>query len=104
MPSYAFLKSTPLQINDLSAHLTANADVGVPYSKEMIDAAVEDARAQSTPNADTSALDARYPKAKSGDFDGDPQALTEMDALISYLQMLGTLVDFKTYDETGGDR
>ena len=104
MPSYAFLKSTPLQINDLSAHLTANADVGVPYSKEMIDAAVEDAKAQSTPNADTSALDARYPKAKSGDFDGDPQALTEMDALISYLQMLGTLVDFKTYDETGGDR
>jgi cytochrome c oxidase cbb3-type subunit II len=104
MPSYAFLKSTPLQINDLSAHLTANAAVGVPYSKEMVEAAVEDAKTQSTPDADTTALDARYPKAKSGDFDGDPQALTEMDALVAYLQMLGTLVDFKTYDETGGDR
>ncbi len=104
MPRYAFLKSTPLQINDLSAHLTANADVGVPYSKEMIDAAVEDVKTQSTPDADTTAFDARYPKAKSGDFDGDPQGLTEMDALIAYLQMLGTLVDFKTYDETGGDR
>jgi cytochrome c oxidase cbb3-type subunit 2 len=104
MPSYAFLKSTPLQINDLSAHLTANAGVGVPYSQEMIDAAVEDAKTQSTPDADTTAFDARYPKAKSGDFDGDPQALTEMDALVAYLQMLGTLVDFKTYDETGGDR
>ncbi len=104
MPSYAFLKSSPLPVNDLSAHLTANARVGVPYTQEMIDAAVEDAKTQSTPDADTSALDARYPKAKSGDFDGDPQALTEMDALVAYLQMLGTLVDFKTYDETGGDR
>jgi cytochrome c oxidase cbb3-type subunit 2 len=104
MPSYAFLKSTPLQINDLSAHLTANAAVGVPYSKEMVAAAVEDAKTQSTPDADTTAFDARYPKAKSGDFDGDPQALTEMDALVAYLQMLGTLVDFKAYDETGGDR
>jgi cytochrome c oxidase cbb3-type subunit 2 len=104
MPSYAFLKTTPLAIKDLSAHLTANARVGVPYSQEMIDAAVEDAKTQSTPDSDTTALDARYPKAKSGDFDGDPQALTEMDALIAYLQMLGTLVDFKTYDETGGDR
>ena len=104
MPSYAFLKSSPLPVNDLSAHLTANARVGVPYTQEMIDAAVEDAKTQSTPDADTSALDARYPKAKSGDFDGDPQALTEMDALVAYLQMLGTLVDFKTFDETGGDR
>ncbi len=104
MPSYAFLKSTPLQINDLSAHLSANVGVGVPYSKEMIDAAVEDAKTQATPDADTSAFEARYPKAKTGDFDGDPKAITEMDALIAYLQMLGTQVDFKTYDETGGDR
>jgi len=104
MPSYAFLKTTPLAIKDLSDHLTANARVGVPYSKDMIDAAVDDARTQSMPDSDTTAFDARYPKAKSADFDGDPAALTEMDALIAYLQMLGTLVDFKTYDETGGDR
>mgnify|MGYP006212804171 CR=1 FL=1 len=47
---------------------------------------------------------ARYPKAKVGDFDGDPAKLTEMDALVSYLQMLGTLVDFSTYDDATGYR
>ena len=31
------------------------------------------------------------------DFDGDPSRLTDMDALIAYLQMLGTTVDFSTY-------
>ena len=29
------------------------------------------------------------------DFDGDPNRLTEMDALVAYLQMIGTLVDTK---------
>lgn len=104
MPSYAFLKTTPLDARDLASHLRANAAVAVPYTQEMIDNADADVRAQADPNADTSGLEARYPKAKVGDFDGDPQQLTEMDALIAYLQMLGTLVDFKTYVETGGDR
>ena len=40
----------------------------------------------------------RYPNALNRDFDGKPKALTEADALIAYLQMLGTLVDFKLYD------
>ncbi|MQV78571.1 cytochrome-c oxidase, cbb3-type subunit II, partial [Sinorhizobium meliloti] len=56
------------------------------------------------PNADGSGVEARYPKAKLGDFDGDPQRLTEMDALVAYLQMLGTLVDFSTYDDAAGYR
>ncbi|OYZ26945.1 MAG: peptidase S41, partial [Novosphingobium sp. 16-62-11] len=38
-------------------------------------------------------LQKRYPKAQVRDFDGDPARLTEMDALVAYLQMLGTLVD-----------
>jgi cytochrome c oxidase cbb3-type subunit II len=70
----------------------------------MIEQATSDLRAQADPNADTSALLARYPKAKIGDFDGDPARLTEMDALVAYLQMLGTLVDFSTYDATTGYR
>jgi cytochrome c oxidase cbb3-type subunit 2 len=41
----------------------------------------------------------RYPKAVVRDFDGDPTRLTEMDALVAYLQMLGTLVDFSIYDD-----
>ena len=53
---------------------------------------------------DTSGVEARYPKAKIGDFDGNPAVLTEMDALVAYLQMLGTLVDFSTYDDASGYR
>lgn len=104
MPTYAFLKTTPLAVSDLSAHLVANAHLGVPYTPDMIASAVDDAKMQATADADTTAIESRYPNVKSGDFDGDPQALTEMDALVAYLQMLGTLVDYKTYDETGGDR
>jgi cytochrome c oxidase cbb3-type subunit 2 len=104
MPSYAFLKETPLKITDVSMELKANRAVGVPYSDEMIASAKTDLSAQADPNADTSGLLARYPKAKVGDFDGNAQSLTEMDALVAYLQMLGTLVDFSTYDDAAGYR
>jgi cytochrome c oxidase cbb3-type subunit 2 len=104
MPSYAFLKETTLKITDVSMHLKANRAVGVPYSDEMIENAKGDLIAQADPDADTDGLMARYPKAKIGDFDGDPARLTEMDALIAYMQMLGTLVDFSTYDDAAGYR
>ena len=104
MPSYSFLKTTPLKFENLQAHLTVNAEVGVPYTEDMISNADADLKAQADPNADTTALLARYPKAKTGDFDGDPTKLTEMDALVAYLQMLGTLVDFSTYNDASGYR
>jgi cytochrome c oxidase cbb3-type subunit 2 len=104
MPSYSFLKETPLQVRNVSMELVANRRVGVPYSDEMVEFAAADIAAQADPNADTSGVEGRYPKAKIGDFDGDPAALTEMDALVAYLQMLGTLVDFSTYDDASGYR
>jgi cytochrome c oxidase cbb3-type subunit 2 len=104
MPRYAFLAQTEVTVKDVGMDLKANEDVGVPYTPEMITAAEADMKAQADPNADTSALLARYPKAKIGDFDGDATKLTEMDALVSYLQMLGTLVDFSTYDDATGYR
>jgi cytochrome c oxidase cbb3-type subunit 2 len=106
MPSYAFLKETPLDIADLDmkGNLATNRIVGVPYTPDMIANADADLKAQADPDADTTALVARYPKAKVGDFDGNPKKLTEMDALIAYLQMLGTLVDFSTYDDATGYR
>jgi cytochrome c oxidase cbb3-type subunit 2 len=104
MPSYAFLKETTLKVNDVSMELKANRSVGVPYTDEMLTNAKADLVAQANPDADTSALLARYPKAKVGDFDGDKTRLTEMDALVAYLQMLGTLVDFSTYDDATGYR
>jgi cytochrome c oxidase cbb3-type subunit 2 len=104
MPGYSFLADTPIDVRDFSTELVANARVGVPYSDDMIANAQADLMAQADPNADTSGVEARYPKAVLGDFDGNPRALTEMDALVAYLQMLGTLVDFSTYDEAAGYR
>ena len=104
MPRYGWLKRNALRIDDLGEHLAAQRAVGVPYTDEMLENAEADIKAQADPNADTSGIEARYPKAKFGDFDGDPTQLTEMDALVAYLQMLGTLVDFSTYDDAAGYR
>jgi len=95
MPSYAFLKDRELDARHLDAHLLALQRVGVPYSDADIAKAIEDAIAQADPEADTAELRKRYPKAQARDFDGDPKRVTEMDALVAYLQMLGTLVDTK---------
>ncbi len=104
MPSYAFLLTTPVRTDNAADHLRANRAVGVPYDDAMIENASADMRAQADPDASTADLLARYPKARTGSFDGNPRVVTEMDALVAYLQMLGTLVDFSTYDETVGFR
>ncbi len=100
MPSYAFLMDTPLKVLNMTDNMKANIAVGVPYDEAMMENAEADLLAQATPDADTEGLLARYPKAKTGDFDGQPSQITEMDALVAYLQMLGTLVDFSTYDQS----
>jgi len=98
MPPYKFLFTAPLDYRDIKKMLRANRDVGVPYTQEQIDNAKPDLEAQADPNADgLDAMQKRYPKAQARDFDGDPAAITEGDAVIAYLQMLGTLVDFKSY-------
>jgi cytochrome c oxidase cbb3-type subunit 2 len=79
----------------MSLHLLALYRVGVPYSQKSIAAANADLQAQADPEADSADLVSRYPKAQVRDFDGNPSRLTEMDAVIAYLQMLGTLVDFE---------
>lgn len=99
MPSYGFLLKTRLDTTHLAGSLKANATLGVPYTEEMIDQAVADAAAQADPDSDgADAVKERYPKAVVSNFDGDPSKLTEMDAMVAYLQMLGTLVDFKSFD------
>jgi len=98
MPSYSFLATTKLDTTDIAAHLKANRAVGVPYSDEMIEQAAADMRTQATTDADEEeALARRYPKVNIRDFDGKPGELTEMDALVAYLQVLGTLVDFDAF-------
>jgi cytochrome c oxidase cbb3-type subunit II len=93
MPPYAFLAERELNAGDMTKHLMALSRVGVPYSKEAIKQANADLTAQSDPDADSAGLKKRYAKVQVRDFDGDPSRLTEMDALVAYLQMLGTLVD-----------
>jgi len=93
MPPYAFLRERDLPTADIRDHLVAQRRVGVPYSDADLDKALDDLTAQADPAADPTELQKRYPKAQARDFDGDPARLTEMDALVAYLQMLGTLVD-----------
>jgi cytochrome c oxidase cbb3-type subunit 2 len=94
MPQYPHLAATELLLPDVAAHLETNRTVGVPYTDEMVERARADLYAQADPEGDHEGLLARYPKAAVGDFDGDPTRLTEMDAMVAYLQMLGRMVDF----------
>jgi cytochrome c oxidase cbb3-type subunit 2 len=80
-------------VPDPAANLSALRLVGVPYTDKDIELAKTDLMAQANPEADAGDLVERYPKAQIRDFDGDPKRVTEMDALVAYLQMLGTLVD-----------
>ncbi len=99
MPGYPFLM-TELDYSNIADHLRTNAALGVPYTPEMIKNAKADLETQVNPDSDAvEDFQKRYPKAQVRNFDGDPTRITEMDALIAYLQMLGTLVDFKAYDE-----
>lgn len=98
MPGYPFLADRPLYSDDISAHLEALRMVGVPYTDDQIANARADLQAQANPdNVDPDDMMARYPKAVVGVFDGNPDQVTEMDALIAYLQVLGTMVDTKSY-------
>ncbi len=93
MPQYAFLAQRDLNAGDMSATLTALYRVGVPYTATDIKQADEDLKVQADPMADSADLQKRYPKSQVRDFDGQPDRLTEMDALVAYLQVLGTMVD-----------
>jgi len=93
MPQYAFLADRDLNAGDMTAELKTLNMVGVPYTKTDIDKANDDLKNQADPMADPADLQKRYPKSQVRDFDGNPDRLTEMDALIAYLQVLGTMVD-----------
>lgn len=102
MPGYPFLATTALDGSDITAHLESNRMVGVPYTDDMVANAAADLAAQVDPDSDQmEALLTRYPKAQVRDFDGNPEMISEMDALIAYMQMLGTLVDFGSYKAEG---
>ncbi|PWE18487.1 cytochrome-c oxidase, cbb3-type subunit II [Marinicauda salina] len=99
MPPYAFLEETPLEIETVEARMTALQRLGVPYTDEMIENAESDLHTQLDPfSSNYDAFLERYPGAPIREFDGNPEMVSELDALIAYLQILGTMVDFSTYE------
>jgi cytochrome c oxidase cbb3-type subunit II len=105
MPGYPWLAQTDLDFAHIATDLRVQAALGVPYTPEMVEQARADVRTQATTNApDAADLAKRYPKAQSRDYDGDPARITEADAVIAYLQVLGSLVDFKLYNDKANIR
>ncbi len=96
MPKYGYLLDNLIDGEHIEELMRTNALVGVPYTEEMLDNARADFAAQADPDSDWDPLVERYPNAVVANFDGEP-GVTEMDALIAYMQMLGTLVDFSTF-------
>jgi len=98
MPPYALLAEADVDTSQLSDHLRVNQLLRVPYTDEQLTNAAVDARAQANPlHPGAYDFEQRYPGAAVRDFDGNPDRVTEMDAVIAYLQMLGAGVDFDTY-------
>lgn len=102
MPNYPWLAKNELDIHDLQAKMATLKKVGVPYSlsKEEFTANEKQFGPDVAKLLDINRAETNlYAQAKSGNFDGDPLILSEMDALVAYLQILGTMVDFKKHDE-----
>jgi len=99
MPSYNFLNHEGVDLTEISEKLRVLKMVGVPYTDEMINNADKDAMAQANPESDSGDLLKRYgAKVQVRDFDGNSTMTTEMDALVAYLQVLGTLADIRNYN------
>ena len=96
MPKYGYLLDRLIEPEHVEDLMRTNRLVGVPYTDEMLENAMADFRAQADPDSDWEGVVERYPGAVVANFDGAP-GISEMDALISYMQMLGTLVDFSTF-------
>ncbi|MFZ3581842.1 cytochrome-c oxidase, cbb3-type subunit II [Loktanella sp. DJP18] len=96
MPKYAFLARTPITGEYVDDLMKTHRFVGVPYDDDDIAQAQQDFRTQADPEADSADLLDRYPGAAVANFDSQP-GVSEMDALVAYLQVLGTMVDFSTF-------
>ncbi len=98
MPSYSFMMNRGADLNTIGKDLETLKMLGVPYTDDMIKNAYNDAMAQASASGDIAEIGKRYgKKANVRDFDGQPGFVSEMDALIAYLQALGTFVDLKDY-------
>jgi cytochrome c oxidase cbb3-type subunit 2 len=99
MPPYAFLEETPLTVDRIGAKMVANRRVGVPYTDAQIEHAEHDLQMQagSPFTEDFEGFEGRWPDVQVPVL-ATNKRVTEMDALIAYLQVLGTMVDFSTFE------
>jgi cytochrome c oxidase cbb3-type subunit II len=105
MPGYPFLAENRLNTRDIQSALSVNTIVGVPYTEDQIENASSDILGQAMPDTEASdGFEERWPSATIRSFDGNPKIVTEMDALVAYLQVLGTMVDFSIYDDKANSR
>lgn len=99
MPGYHFLVERDADISGLAEDMEVLRKIGVPYTDEMMQNAVSDAVVQASTDRDTAGIEKRYGKKLNiHDFDGNPNRVSEMDAIVAYLQVLGTMVDFAKYE------
>ena len=98
MPGYKFLVKRDADIAKIAQDMRVLRMVGTPYTDDMIQNAVSDAVVQASNDRDSAALEKRYGKVNVRDFDENPNRVSEMDALVAYLQVLGTMVDFSKYE------
>ena len=98
MPGYRFLIENEANLVSVASHMQTLQKIGVPYTSEMIQNSISDAIVQSSLEKETKGLLTRYgQKVTIRDFDGNPNKVSEMDALVAYLQVLGTMVDFANF-------
>lgn len=102
MPNYPWLLNAALDTSDLADRMRAQRAVGVPYSLSQAEYArnvkefgEEIARQLHIPDVQKNLI----AQVQAGNYDGDPSTVSEMDALVAYLQVLGTMVDFRKYDD-----
>ena len=102
MPNYPWLLTTALDTSDIGDRMRALRATGVPYSvsqaeheKNVKEFGIEVAKQLHIPNGQKTLIE----QAQAGNYDGDRSNVTEMDALVAYLQVLGTMVDFSRYDD-----
>ena len=102
MPNYPWLLKTNLDLSDLTLRMTALRTTGVPYSlsqaeydRNVKQFGEEVAKTLHIPDAEKSLV----AQAQAGNYDNNKDNISEMDALVAYLQVLGTMVDFKQFDD-----
>lgn len=102
MPNYPWLLENDLDFSDIAARMRALRRVGVPYSQtqQEYQVNVEAFGKEMADRLDINlAQESLLAQARENNYDGLRDRITEMEALVAYLQVLGTMVDFSKYDE-----